>query len=135
MPEAIEDRVLFKTARSVVLVDDEVSTGGTLMNLIKALSGFNACLERSLCLTLTDWRGAERAKAASGSMLIPSSWMSLLDGEYRFYPRITKPPAAACLEISHPETFMLRAQQWPLGIAHASRSESRDRRRPQCLAR
>jgi adenine/guanine phosphoribosyltransferase-like PRPP-binding protein len=95
MPEVTEDRVLFKTARSVVLVDDEVSTGGTLMNLIKALSGFNTCLEQSLCLTLTDWRGAKRAKAGSDSMLIPSSWMSLLDGEYRFYPRITKPPATS----------------------------------------
>jgi hypothetical protein len=90
MPEATEDRVLFKAARSVVLVDDEVSTGGTLMNLIKALSAFNTCLKQALCLTVTDWRGAERAQAIRGSMVVPSSWMSLLDGEYRFHPHVTK---------------------------------------------
>jgi hypothetical protein len=66
VPEATEDRVLFETARSAVLVDDEVSTGGTLANLAKALSGFNTCLEQALCLTLTDWRGAERTQVASG---------------------------------------------------------------------
>jgi len=64
MPRRWADRDLLEKARSVVLVDDEVSTGGTFVNLAKALSDFNVCLERALCLTVTDWRGRRRSAAA-----------------------------------------------------------------------
>lgn len=85
-PLAPEDRALFGNARSAVLVDDEASTGRTLVNLANALAPFAERLESVLCLVLTDWRGPERARAASRSMPLPSSWQSLLEGEYRFTP-------------------------------------------------
>jgi hypothetical protein len=87
LPKRGNDRVMLAAARSVVLVDDEVSTGRTLVNLTRALSGVDTSLERVLCLTITDWRGSRQAEEVAGAMPVPASWMSLLEGEYRFSPR------------------------------------------------
>ncbi len=87
LPETFADRVLFKETRSLILIDDEVSTGSTFVNLTRAFLKFTACLEQVLCLTMTDWRGLDRAQVAKGAMPVFSSWTSLLEGEYRFSPR------------------------------------------------
>lgn len=87
MPVAPKDRLLFANARSAVLVDDETSTGRTFVNLTKSMAAFSTRLERVLCLTLTDWRGPEAEDIVNRSMPLPSSWLSLLRGHYRFFPR------------------------------------------------
>jgi hypothetical protein len=78
-PTAID----WQAARSLLLVDDEVSTGRTLGNLAAALGNRLPGLERLAIATLTDW--------ASGSgwlaeMPWPAQCASLLAGALRWEP-------------------------------------------------
>lgn len=78
-PTAID----WQGARSLLLVDDEVSTGRTLANLAGALGNQLPALERVTIATLTDW--------ASGSgwlaeMPWPAQCVSLLEGALRWEP-------------------------------------------------
>lgn len=69
--------------RSLVLVDDEISTGTTLANLAIALAEHLPGLERIVAASLTDWSGGgdwlER-------MPRPASSASLLSGRMRWQP-------------------------------------------------
>jgi hypothetical protein len=66
-----------EAARSLVLVDDEVSTGTTLVNLAGALAAKLPHCEQVLAATLTDWSGGA---AWLDSMPLPSRCVSLLSG-------------------------------------------------------
>lgn len=86
-PSCPERRAQMMAARSLVLVDDEASTGKTFINLLAALkeAGLSQ-VERVVTVTLTDWsRGAVSANL--GSM---ASAVSLLEGTYSF---VEKPDA------------------------------------------
>ena len=56
VPERAEDRWLASAARSLVLVDDEISTGTTLRNLSEALLRVTRA-EQTHYVCLTDWSG------------------------------------------------------------------------------
>jgi len=85
-PMHAADRSLFRCARSVVLVDDEASTGKTFVNLVRALQGSMPVLQQVVTVVLTDWRGAERRAATMADMPVGSASVSLLEGQYRFSP-------------------------------------------------
>lgn len=74
-------RDMMHSARSLVLVDDEASTGKTMINLVNALkdSGLNK-VERVVVATLTDWSGSAM-RDALGEMVTP---VSLLSGSFHF---------------------------------------------------
>lgn len=81
MPADPQARELMLNARSVVLVDDEASTGKTFINLLAALTdaGLKAA-ERVVTVTLTDWsKGAVR-----GALGDKATAVSLLEGSYHF---------------------------------------------------
>lgn len=81
-------RELMLSARSLVLVDDEASTGKTFINLLHALTeaGLDH-VEHVVTVTLTDWsRGAVR-KALGGK----ATAVSLLEGGYRFVEDVNAP--------------------------------------------
>lgn len=66
----------FADAASLVLVDDEVSTGTTLVNLATALVDALPGIERIVVVSLTDWSNG----AVATLMPRPSSAVSLLSG-------------------------------------------------------
>lgn len=75
---------IFQTARTLVIVDDEASTGGTFVNLARAFAASNGRatpIERIVCVTLTDWSPPFTARMPADTVVI-----SLLDGSYRFTP-------------------------------------------------
>lgn len=81
-------RQLMLNARSLVLVDDEASTGKTFINLLQALTaaGLNR-VERVVTVTLTDWsRGAVRKALGEKATAV-----SLLEGGYRFVEDVNAP--------------------------------------------
>lgn len=80
----------FADARAAVLVDDEVSTGTTLVNLATALAGALPALDRIVAVSLTDWSNGGVAEAIP----LPSTSVSLLQGTLRWTPHdaVTKPP-------------------------------------------
>ncbi|WP_010485230.1 phosphoribosyltransferase domain-containing protein [Pseudomonas sp. S9] len=92
-------------ARSLVLVDDEASTGKTFINLHRALvdAGMNQ-LERVVTCVLTDWSG----NAVRNSIGASTQQVSLLQGCYQFNEDLEAPlpqmPAVGTVE----------AGNWPL---------------------
>lgn len=71
------ERPGFAAARSLVMVDDEVSSGTTLVNLASALCAALPNLERIVAVSLTDWSNGDVADR----MPIPATATSLLAGK------------------------------------------------------
>ncbi|UFH50797.1 phosphoribosyltransferase domain-containing protein [Pseudomonas sp. KNUC1026] len=74
-------RDMMMRARSLVLVDDEATTGRTFINLHRALlaAGLDQ-LERVVTCVLTDWSNGAVSQGVGGQAV----QVSLLSGEYRF---------------------------------------------------
>ncbi|GGK19918.1 phosphoribosyltransferase domain-containing protein [Salinarimonas ramus] len=80
--EPTDERIaaLAHGAKSLVLVDDEASTGRTFANLAAAFRRAGLAPERIVMVTLTDW-SAGRAAEAIGARNV-----TLLEGAYRYEP-------------------------------------------------
>jgi hypothetical protein len=76
-------RALFRAARTLVLVDDEISTGRTLGNLAAACRRVQPRLESVRLVCLTDWLGAGR-KSVEERTGLPVTCASLLRGGFTF---------------------------------------------------
>jgi hypothetical protein len=85
-PASPEHRHLLETARSLVLVDDEASTGKTFINLTRALTPTMKALERVVTAVITDWRAPQLRAAFRDSMPVDASTVAVLEGEYQFEP-------------------------------------------------
>lgn len=105
MPIDPEQRELLMSARSVVLVDDEASTGNTFINLLSALqeAGLSQ-VERVVTVTLTDWsEGAVARRIGSHAESV-----SLMSGSFQF----DEDPDAPMPDM--PEVGTVAAGEWPL---------------------
>lgn len=104
-PSGAFSRDLLHSARSLVLVDDEATTGNTLINLVNALkaSGLNR-IERVVAATLTDWSG-NAIQQALGDIVTP---ISLLSGQYSFEEN----PAAPLPEM--PSVGTIEKGEWDI---------------------
>lgn len=105
LPQDALARELMLNARSLVLVDDEASTGNTFINLTKALAeaGLNS-IERIVTATLTDW-SQDAVRHVMGEHVTS---ISLLDGRYTF----TDDPDAELPVM--PEVGSVAQGDWPL---------------------
>jgi hypothetical protein len=94
---------MMRSAKSLVLVDDETSTGRTFINLHRALvnAGINQ-VERLVTCVLTDWS----AGAVSSSIGEAAAQVSLLSGVYHF----TEDPEAPLPDM--PDTGTVVAGGW-----------------------
>ena len=80
-------------ARSLVLVDDEASTGNTFLNLTHACRTLNPALERVHLATITNFMGAAANAALSQRFGLPVTMGSALSGEYTFTAGLMQPSA------------------------------------------
>ena len=84
-PALESDQELLKSSRTLVMVDDETSSGNTFRSLGKALNnaGLNK-FERIFALTLTDWSSDAIMidSKFSDSGMLPAERISLLSGSY-----------------------------------------------------
>jgi hypothetical protein len=87
-------RDMVRGARSLVLVDDEITTGRTLANLRSALAEAGlGPVERVVMATLTDWSDGDAGRGAD----VPTTVASLLSGRYSW----TAAEGAAVPEMPH----------------------------------
>lgn len=86
LPQEKEHRRLFERARSLVIVDDEASTGNTLVNLSRACCSRIQSLEQVRAVVITDWRSQNSRAANRQSIPVDFDTVSILDGEYSFKP-------------------------------------------------
>jgi hypothetical protein len=73
---------LFRTAATLVLIDDEMSTGRTLVKLAQAYRKGNTALGAVHLVCLTDWLGAARRREIVDEVGLPTCFHSVLEGEY-----------------------------------------------------
>ncbi|WNW11780.1 phosphoribosyltransferase domain-containing protein [Pseudomonas sp. DTU_2021_1001937_2_SI_NGA_ILE_001] len=100
---ALRERMF--AARSLVLVDDEASTGKTFINLHRALAEAGLTrIERLVTCVLTDWS----AGAVSRNMNVATEQVSLLQGAYRF----DEDPQAPLPDM--PEVGTVARGDWPV---------------------
>ncbi|WP_095163206.1 phosphoribosyltransferase domain-containing protein [Pseudomonas sp. Irchel 3F5] len=109
LPVDPEVRELMLNARSLVLVDDEASTGKTFVNLHRALvdAGLSK-IERVVTCVLTDWS----AGAVSTSIGESVTQVSLIKGSYRFHEDSSAPLPQM------PDVGTVSVGEWPLSSAN-----------------
>ncbi len=86
MPHKAHEQALLLAARTIVLVDDEASTGNTFVNLTAACRRLNPALARVHLAVLANFMGAPATDALSTRFGLPTTMGALLAGEYRFTP-------------------------------------------------
>lgn len=84
MPTDARLRDLLLSARSLVLVDDEASTGNTFLNLTAACRVLNPAIERVHLSTITNFMGQAANDALSQRFGIAVTIGAALSGEYAF---------------------------------------------------
>ncbi|HHK4259641.1 TPA: phosphoribosyltransferase domain-containing protein [Pseudomonas aeruginosa] len=105
MPVDPEIREAMLQARSLVLVDDEASTGKTFVNLHRALveAGLSK-IERIVTCVLTDWSAGAVRKTIGES----ATAVSLIQGSYQFHENPAAPPPEM------PDVGAVSIGEWPL---------------------
>lgn len=91
-PADPQDAGLFADCRTLVLVDDEASTGATFVALSHACKPRMPNLERIVCVTITDWMGEDKHRAVCARMPARTEFVSLLEGAYGFRASDAPPP-------------------------------------------
>lgn len=86
-PASAQGQEIFNSARTLILVDDEMSTGNTLLNLARAFAAVTPGVERLVLVSLTCWLDQERRAALAAGFNRPMDFVSLLDGSFHFTPR------------------------------------------------
>ena len=84
LPQDPELQDIFLAARSLVLIDDEASTGNTFLNLTAAYRLVNPAIESVHLATITNFMGKVANDALSQRFGINVTIGNLLSGEYNF---------------------------------------------------
>jgi len=86
MPPERAKRELLLTAKTLVLVDDEASTGNTFLNLANACRELNPGIERVHLAAITNFMGREATEALRERFGLETTMAATLNGEYQFIP-------------------------------------------------
>jgi hypothetical protein len=79
-------RALFAGMRSLVLVDDEASTGNTFLNLLNACRQVQPGIDHLHLAVITNFMGEEGAASLAARCAVPMTLGACLHGSYRFTP-------------------------------------------------
>lgn len=86
LPETPMGERLFREARSVVIIDDEISTGNTMVNLILEYRVLNPHLKKARLISITDWLGERREQLQERCAPLEMDFVSILQGSFSFTP-------------------------------------------------
>jgi hypothetical protein len=104
MPVDESFREIFAKARSLVLVDDEASTGNTFVNLTNVCRNLSPALEHLHLAVITNFMGNSSDEELSARFGIKTTLGASLSGSYEFTPKdYQHPPATAQLFAAHTE--------------------------------
>lgn len=94
----------YGAARSLVLVDDEITTGRTLERLTRAMLPHLPQLRRLVWVSIANWLDRERAANLRGRLGMDVHFASLLEGTFAFEPepdfQVELPPKVAAHRIA-----------------------------------
>ncbi|KHN49736.1 phosphoribosyltransferase domain-containing protein [Pectobacterium fontis] len=123
--ERLRDRV--RDARTLVLIDDEATTGNTFINLLAALreTTWLNHLQQVMVVTLTDWSGSAFAQRCP----LPLQTISLVQGEWQWEPKPDAPlPVMPAVNVTARGNVAITGKQsWGrLGMAEPAGDLGRD---------
>lgn len=75
---------IFEQALSVVLIDDEISTGNTFVNLVRACQGMASHIKCVHLSAITDFMGATRRSELTTEIGLPVTTGAILEGTWSF---------------------------------------------------
>ncbi|NOT12926.1 MAG: hypothetical protein HOP23_14015 [Methylococcaceae bacterium] len=89
-PDKAEYQNLFVSAETLVLIDDEISTGKTFLRLIKAYQQINRNLRQVFIVSLVNFAHPEDKQFLESEAGIPVQWIALRQGLLNFEARPNK---------------------------------------------
>ena len=113
---------LFMAARTVVMVDDEASTGNTFVNLAAACQRLNPGIERVHLATITNFMGPATPGALDARFGLPATIGALVDGQFTFAQGPLPPDQGAAQRFEHDADRGASSAFGRLGIDHAVRA-------------
>ena len=119
LPAGDAERALLMGARSLVLVDDEASTGNTFLNLTEACRALNPGLMQVHLATITNFMGAAATAGLSERFGLAVSSAAVLSGTYTFTPGQLDDSGAPAQRYDASADRGASAEYGRLGIAHA----------------
>jgi hypothetical protein len=84
LPQEPDLKAIFYHADTLVLIDDEISTGNTFANLIQAYQKINPAVKQVLVLSLLNLTDATAREKVAQQTQLPIHWLSVLSGAYQF---------------------------------------------------
>lgn len=87
LPETAVGQQIFASAASLVIADDEMSTGTTALNLLTAYQKSNPALKEARFVSITNWLGTEREQVLrEAAAPVRINYTQLLRGSFLFSP-------------------------------------------------
>jgi len=135
IPDGGLERSIFSSAKTLILIDDEMSTGSTFLNLARAYQTQNPGLERIVLVTLTDWAGGERRRELLAQMPAPTHPVSVLEGQYQWTvnPDFVLAPTRAAHGNGEAKDALLERNFARLGVLENPRVDFREILKPTGL--
>ena len=118
LPAGEVERALLMGARSLVLVDDEASTGNTFLNLTNACRALNPGILQVHLATITNFMGQAATEALSERFGLPVTSAAVLSGTYTFTPGQLDASGAPAQRYDESADRGASADYGRLGIAH-----------------
>ncbi len=87
LPTNPADLQCFQQAETLILIDDEISTGNTFANLINAYKCHNPNLKRVIVMSLLNLTSAISRQNVATKTNIKVEWLSILSGQFEFTPK------------------------------------------------
>ena len=118
-PTGREHAELFRRAKTLVLVDDEISTGRTLAKLASAFRTVSSNLAAVHLVCLTDWLDAADRIACVERIGLPTTFHSLLQGHFEFIPNAAFDPGPIpnVIGVGDGKDFCLPRNDGRLGVS------------------
>ncbi len=86
LPTEPKLRRMFQCARELVLIDDEITTGNTLCNVVEAYQRINPHLERVFFLSIANFSGPDLEQHCSQRLGLAVDGIAALHGRFWFTP-------------------------------------------------
>lgn len=118
LPTGEVERALLMGARSLVLIDDEASTGNTFLNLTDACRALNPGILQVHLATITNFMGQAATEALSERFGLPVTSAAVLSGTYTFTPGQLDTQGAPAQRYDASADRGASADYGRLGIAH-----------------
>ena len=81
-----DEKTIFYSATTLILLDDEISTGNTFVNLVTSFCNQNPNLQQVLLVTITNWIDDSKRLELIRQMPCAVHFVSILDGGFTFIP-------------------------------------------------